>query len=214
MQADTRLIGRLSELVGAAESVRSRIASIITANSSSPDSLNDRGCDLRVCRALLQEAGRLPIRLEEQNRLTECAARAEVESRLTAHMPQLHPHARILCVQALRERPRAHKVFQNCNPGCGSGSASAAERVPSPASSLPWRYGTPPCASRRFRRHPSPYRRCRRRSGWSELARSCGPLTGAEPATPPRSGTDHHIRGRRGGRRSWQRCWWRGRAWG
>jgi hypothetical protein len=96
MQADTRLVGRLSDLVAAAESLRSRIATVLKVNSSGPDSLSESSCDLRSCRSLLQEAGRLPVQFDEQDQLRDCAARAEVAPCLKetalAHKIREHAH--------------------------------------------------------------------------------------------------------------------------
>ena len=109
MHADARLVGRLSELVGAAESLRGRITTVLKVNSSGPDSLSDRGCDLRACRTLLQEAGRLQIRLEEQDQLKDCLARAEVAPcRTEMRTLKLNAHARVGARTQLRvERRRA-----------------------------------------------------------------------------------------------------------
>jgi hypothetical protein len=78
LHADSRIVGRLAEQVAGAESLRSRIAEIIEADSSSADALADHGCDLRVCRALLQEAERVSFQIPEVQQLKIAVSRAEV----------------------------------------------------------------------------------------------------------------------------------------
>ncbi len=128
MQADARLVGRLAELVGAAESLRSRIATVLknNSNSSGPDSLSDHGCDLRACRALLQEGGRLPVRFEEQDQLKECVARAEVAlCRTVMRTLNLHVHARISRVHAPYACSHAPQSLQEWRGNCMGGRLRA-----------------------------------------------------------------------------------------
>ena len=84
LNADPRLIGRLAEQVAGAEGLRSRMAAVLEADCSTTDGLTDRGCDLRACRALLQESERVPFPIPEREQLAHAVSKAE------ACLPLLH----------------------------------------------------------------------------------------------------------------------------
>ena len=124
LHVDQRSVGREVELAET-EELRSRMAAIVQANSSSTD-LTDCQCDLRVCRALLIEGERLQLQFPEREQLKDAAAKAEVIQFSVPNMEILVTYLTGLAPASPASCPRAPPHAQRR--GTGRSYASACRR--------------------------------------------------------------------------------------